>query len=78
LQAYGYSEDVGVKGGNNVASLLMKALEDFQWLTPGRCSKRLSIIMDNCAGQNKNGHVLRIALLLVELRLFKMVEFIFM
>jgi hypothetical protein len=33
--------------------------------------------MDNCAGQNKNGHVLRLALLLVELKHFLTVEFIF-
>jgi hypothetical protein len=33
--------------------------------------------MDNCAGQNKNGHVLRLALLLVELKYFKWVEFVF-
>ena len=77
LYAYGYSEDVGAKGGNNVALLPMKALDDFHWLEPDRCGKRLSIIMDNCAGQNKNGHVLRLALLLVELQLFKMVDFIF-
>jgi hypothetical protein len=38
------------KGGNNVSSLLMKALHDLGWLTPGKCGKRLSIIMDNCRG----------------------------
>lgn len=77
LYAYGYTEDHGAKGGNNVASLIMKALEDLGWLLPGRCGKRLSIIMDNCAGQNKNGHVLRLVLLLVELKFFLSVEFIF-
>jgi hypothetical protein len=77
LYAYGYSEDVGAKGGNNVASLVIKYLEDFEWLIPGRCGKRLTVIMDNCAGQNKNGHVLRLALLLVELQFFKAVEFVF-
>jgi len=33
--------------------------------------------MDNCAGQNKNNHVLRLALVLVELGYFKKVSFIF-
>ena len=77
LHAYGYTEDHGAKGGNNVASLLMKALQDLGWLNEGRCGARLSIIMDNCAGQNKNGHVLRLALWLVELQYFRNVEFIF-
>ena len=77
LLAYGYTEGDGAKGGNNVASLMMRALRDLNWLVDGRCGKRLSIIMDNCAGQNKNGHVLRLALWLVELQYFQSVEFIF-
>ncbi len=77
LYAYGYREDDGGKGGNNVASLLMQALHDLGWLLSGRSGKRLSIIMDNCSGQNKNKHVLRLALWLVELGYFQHVEFIF-
>jgi hypothetical protein len=37
LHAYGYTEDHGAKGGNNVVSLLMKALQDLGWLNEGRC-----------------------------------------
>jgi hypothetical protein len=77
LHCFGYTEDEGAKGGNNVASLIMKALKDMNWISPGKCGNRLSFIMDNCSGQNKNGHVLRLALLLVELGYFKKVEFIF-
>ena len=77
LHCYGYTEDHGTKGGNNVASLIMKALSDFGWIDAGKCGKRLSFVMDNCSGQNKNGHVLRLGLLLVELGFFKSVEFIF-
>jgi hypothetical protein len=77
LYAYGYREDDGGKGGNNVASLLMQALHDLGWLVRGTPGKRLSIIMDNCSGQNKNKHVLRLALWLVELSYFQQVEFIF-
>ncbi len=77
LLAYGYTEGDGAKGGNNIASLLMRALRDLNWLVDGRCGKRLSIIMDNCTGQNKNGHVLRLALWLVELQYFQSVEFKF-
>ena len=77
LLAYGYSEDQGGKGGNNVASLLIKAIEDLGWLIRDRCGGRLSIVMDNCGGQNKNKMVLRLALYLVEMKYFKQVEFIY-
>jgi hypothetical protein len=77
LFSYGYHEGQGSKGGNNVASLLMKAMTDLGWLIPGECGGRLSIVMDNCGGQNKNKMVLRLALYLVEKKLFKCVEFIF-
>jgi hypothetical protein len=60
-----------------VASLLMKVIKDLGWLIPGECGGRLSIVMDNCGGQNKNKMVLRLALYLVEKKLFKCVEFIF-
>jgi hypothetical protein len=55
----------------------MLAMQEFGWLSSGKSGKRLSIIMDNCSGQNKNNHVLRLALLLVEMQHFKEVEFIF-
>ena len=77
LRAYGYNEGDGAKGGNNVASLLMQALRDLGWLIADRCGGRLSIIVDNCSGQNKNKMVLRLALYLVEQGYFKNVEFIF-
>jgi hypothetical protein len=77
MQAYGYTEAEGNKGSNNVASLLMKVLQDFGWLKRGTTGKLLSIVMDNCGGQNKNNNVLRLALYLVELKYFHRVEFIF-
>jgi hypothetical protein len=77
FQAYGYSKDQGVKGGNNVASLLMQTLRDLGWITAGKCGGQLTIIMDNFGGQNKNKMVLRLALFLVESNIFKTVEFIF-
>lgn len=77
LHCFGYTEDQGSKGGNNVASLLLRALHQLEILEDGKCAKRLSFIMDNCSGQNKNGHVLRLALWLVEVGYFQTVEFIF-
>ena len=53
LSAYVYSEAVGRKGGNNVASLIYKKLKDDGLLSlakekgPG---KQLTLIFDNCAG----------------------------
>lgn len=77
MKAYGYTEAEGNKGSNNVASLIIKVLEDFGWLIQGQTGKQLSIIMDNCGGQNKNNNVLRLALYLVELQYFQVVQFVF-
>ena len=66
------------KGGNNVTSLIIKELSRLNLLgdvnPPG---KELSFIMDNCAGQNKNRMVLRLATWLVEAEYFNKVNFIF-
>ncbi len=76
--AYGYTQDQGSKGGNNVASLLVKGLHDLGWIQQeGTTGKQLSIILDNCGGQNKNNIVLHLALWLVECKYFKKVEIIF-
>lgn len=77
MNAYGYTEAEGGKGSNNVASLIIKALNDFGWLIEGCTGKQLFIVMDNCGGQNKNNNVLRLALYLVELKYFEWVEFAF-
>jgi len=79
LHAYIYQEGEAKKGGNNVASLLVKHLVDEQFIdsTQGPC-KELSIVMDNCGGQNKNCMVLQLALLFVELGWYKKVNFIFL
>ena len=42
-----------------------------------RVGGRLTIVMDNCGGQNKNRMVLQLALYLVEQKYFSTVEFIF-
>ena len=60
LHAYIYTEAEGGKGGNLVASLLMKYLLD-RGLLDGRQRYKLTIILDNCTGQNKNKMVLRLA-----------------
>ena len=76
MYAHIYTEDQGKKGGNNVALLIMKTLLRLDMLrtTPG---KELNVIFDNCPGQNENDATLRLALLLVEKKFFKLVRFAF-
>jgi hypothetical protein len=81
LQAYIYHEGEGKKGGNNVASMIMKHIRDMGWATTDDGAKQrteLNIIMDNCAGQNKNRMVLRLSPLLVELQWYARVNMIFL
>ena len=81
LNAYVYTEAEGEKGGNNVVSLVHKFLSskgifnDAKRHGPG---KRLTLVFDNCGGQNKNRMVLRYILYLVETKVYKTVEIIFL
>ena len=81
LSAYVYSEAVGRKGGNNVASLIYKKLKDDGLISlakekgPG---KQLTLIFDNCAGQNKNRMVMKFAQYLVDCDVFEKVEIVFL
>jgi hypothetical protein len=77
LNCYAYREFTEKKGSNNVASLLMQDLHDKFWLRKGSPGKSLTIVIDNCGGQNKNNVVLRLALYLVEMGYFLKVEFAF-
>jgi hypothetical protein len=76
MTAYGYTEAEATKGSSNVSSLLLRAIEHFGWLQ-GMTGKALTVVMDNCGGQNKNNNVLRLALYLVEQKYFHRVEFAF-
>ena len=78
LSAHVYHEGVAKKGGNNVTSLIIKELSRLNLLVDGDPpGKELTFIMDNCAGQNKNRMVLRLATWLVEAEYFEKVNFIF-
>jgi hypothetical protein len=80
LYAHVYHEGKGKKGGNNVASLILKTLRLLGPLIPdgGVSIKELNIVFDNCSGQNKNNHVLRLVPFLVEMDYFQRVNFIFL
>lgn len=67
MHAYTYHEGEGKKGGNNVASLLFKDLHDRGWVNKNKGARgELTVIMDNCGGQNKNKFVLRMLAFLTE------------
>ena len=81
LLAYVYGEGEGEKGGNNVPSLIYKHLIDNGYIELARTQgpgKRLCLIFDNCAGQNKNRMVVRFAQYLVHTSIFKEIEIIFL
>jgi len=78
MRAYIYTEGEARKGGNTVASLLLKNLRDLNLIDRSKGPRgELTIIMDNCAGQNKNRMVLRLSMLFVELGYYKKVNFVF-
>jgi hypothetical protein len=79
LLAFIYHEGEGKKGGNNVASLIWRYLDENAYINRGRGPrKELNVVMDNCGGQNKNRYVLRLAPLFVELRYYRRVNIIFL
>ena len=81
MDAYIYTEAEGKKGGNNVVSLLQNSLKkkgvfrDAEEMGPG---EHLTLVFDNCGGQNKNHMVIRYAMYLVEKKIYKCVELVFL
>eukprot|EP00536_Pseudo-nitzschia_multiseries_P006898 jgi/Psemu1/16408/gm1.16408_g len=71
LDAFAYHEGNGGKGGDNVASMIVMLLKHKGWMKENEVGGELTVLMDNCGGQNKNNHVLRLANLLVEAGYFK-------
>eukprot|EP00957_Ditylum_brightwellii_P060308 4580042-Ditylum_brightwellii.AAC.1 len=78
LAAFVYHKGKGKKGKSNVASLLWKFLNDQELLSKEEPCTELTIIMDNCRGQNKNQMVLHMALFLVNINAYKKVNFVFL
>lgn len=83
LSAFTYEEQEGAKGGNNVASLLYKQI--LQEVVappcvavPSKPIKELNVVMDNCAGQNKNKMVMRLLTVLVKRGICKVANAIFL
>jgi hypothetical protein len=66
LFCYCYRKFTGKKGINNVASLVMNYLFERGVLQPSGPAEQLTIVMDNCSGQNKNNVVLCLAPYLIK------------
>jgi len=84
LFAHTYLEDLGKKGGDNVASMLWKQLKLSGLLPedsssrPTTAAKEINFVFDNCGGQNKNRMVLRLLPLLVKRGICKIARAIFL
>ena len=64
-------------GANNIASGLLKDFQQRGWFSSPNFGD-LSLIVDNCRGQNKNKHIVRFLMWLVETRVFKRIELCFL
>ncbi len=73
-----YHKGVGKKGANNVASLILKMLQQLNILHNDSVGGELNIMIDNFLGQNKNNTVLRLAAWMMAMNYFKEVDFIFL
>ena len=84
LNAYTYLEDVGKKGGNNVASMLMMEFQSHGLIpTPATIAthkpvKEINLFFDNCGGQNKNKMIIRLLTFMVKWKLCKRARAIFL
>ena len=78
IYAHVYHEGDGKKGANNVASLIMKTLLKIGILRESEMCGGLTIVFDNCSGQNKNNKIIKMLCYLVEMGYFKQVNFIFL
>ncbi|KAG7353955.1 hypothetical protein IV203_003311 [Nitzschia inconspicua] len=78
-----FLEGHGAKGGSNVASMIVKTLTETGIMRhdgdgAAMRGRELNVVMDNCAGQNKNNHVLLLAPYLVEMGYFHTVNMLFL
>ncbi len=53
MHCHVYDKGIAGKGSNNVASLIMKTLENLHHLKNDDSGGELNIVFDNCSGQNK-------------------------
>ena len=56
----------------------MRTLNEKEMIKPGHTAKKLTIVFNNCTGQNKNNTVIKLVPYLVETKYFQEVEFLFL
>ncbi len=78
LHCHVYTEGIGKKGANNVASLIIKKLQKPNLLCKDSVGGELNIIFDICSGQNKNNTVLKLPAWLMAMGYFKEIHIIFL
>ena len=80
LHCHVYHEGVGKKGAHNVASLLIKIkiMKTMGILREDMVGSELTVVFDNCSGQNKNNTILKLLAQLVEMYYFHKVQFVFL
>eukprot|EP00957_Ditylum_brightwellii_P201439 15325650-Ditylum_brightwellii.AAC.1 len=80
MNAYLWREQDGGRGANNICSCLLNDFRNRGWMERLNCPHYgdLTIITDNCSGQNTNWHVVRLLMWLVEIGLFKRITLSFL
>lgn len=76
MHCHVYHEGVGKNGANNVATLIVKTLEQSNILRDDLTGGELNIIFDNCSDQNKNNTVLKLAAWIKHIGYFNDVNFV--
>ena len=76
MNAYVWLEGEGDRGANNITSCLLKDFKVRGYFDAPNYGD-ITIIADNCGGQNKNKVVVRFLMWLVETKIFPMVQLIF-
>ena len=77
MNVYLWHEKDGNRGANNIVSCLLKDYQKRGYFN-GQLNNSLTVIADNCAGQNKNEDVVRFHAWLVEAGVFKTVSVVFL
>ena len=76
MRCYTWLEGEADRGANNICSCLLKDFKCRGFLDQTNYGS-LTIIADNCGGQNKNKHVVRLLMWLVEMHYFPQINLFF-
>lgn len=77
INSYIWCEGDADRGGNNICSCLLKDFRSRGYFNQKQ-KGTLTIIADNCSGQNKNRHVIRFLMWMVEMEVFPKITLFFL